>query len=72
VVPVVVAYVTVPVGLAVPAVKLGATVAVKATCWLTVGEAVEDATLVVIPEAVTICVVVPIVPAGKFVSLPGT
>jgi hypothetical protein len=68
VVPVVVAYVTVPVGLAVPDVKSGVTVAVKATCWLTAAEAGEDATLVVVPVAITICVVVPIVPDAKFVS----
>ena len=45
--------VTVPVGTAVPA-NVGATTAVKATCWLTVEEAGVDERVAVVPEADTI------------------
>jgi hypothetical protein len=45
--------VTVPVGLAEPAVKAGVTTAVKFTCWLTVGALGRDERVVVVPDLVT-------------------
>lgn len=58
-----------PVGLAVPAVKVGVTVAVKATCWLTDEVRDDDTTLVVVLSFATTCTRFPGVPAAKFLSL---
>ena len=57
---------TVPVGLAVPAVKAGVTVAAKATCWFVAEGLGEDTTLVMVLAAVTTCEKVAGVPAEKF------
>jgi hypothetical protein len=59
---------TVPVGFAgvVPTLNAGVTVAVKATCWLTAEGLGEEATLVVVVEAVTTSSEVPGTPARKF------
>ena len=61
--------VTVPVGLAVPAVKAGVTVAVKDTCWLVAEGSGEDTTVVVVPAAdTTSAPLVTAVPVAKFES----
>ena len=57
--------VTVPVGLAVPAVKAGVTVAVKATDWLVAEGLGVDTRVVVVPAAVTTCETVAGVPEEK-------
>jgi hypothetical protein len=58
--------VTVPVGVAVPAVKPGVTVAVKDTCWLVADGLGDETTFVVVLAAVTTCVTVAGVPDEKF------
>jgi hypothetical protein len=55
-----------PVGTAVPAVKVGVTVAVNATGWLTVEALGVDTTLVVVASFVTTWLTVGAVPDEKF------
>jgi hypothetical protein len=61
---------TVPVGVAFPAVKAGVTVAVKVTEALTAEGLAEDATVVVVPVVLTIWLKDGEVEALKFVSPP--